>query len=53
MVKHKSNPEQMEERIKALLLNGITSKSGITLASSDVLKAIAERLGYSIKDLKE
>ena len=44
--------EQMELRVRMLLRNGLTSKSGMTLADTEVLKEITSRLGYDASKLK-
>lgn len=41
----------MELRTRLLFRNAITSKSGLTLADTEVLKNIALRLGYDLKEL--
>lgn len=51
--RNQASADGMELRIRMLLRNGIVSKSGLTLADTEVLKEIAKRLGYSIKELKE
>lgn len=43
----------LELRLQNLLRNGFKSKSGMTLADTEVLKEIAKRLGYNKKDLLE
>lgn len=53
MSKPKSTPAQIELRVRMLLRNGLTSKSGMTLADTEVLKEIAMRLGCDISKLKE
>lgn len=47
----KEKADDMEIRVQFLLRNGLKSKSGFTLASTDVLKEIAKRLGYSKAEL--
>lgn len=46
-----SSPVQLELRVRMLLRNGLTSKSGMTLADTDVLKEITKRLGYKVPEL--
>lgn len=52
MGRPKSTPAQLELRVRMLLRNGLTSKSGTTLADTEVLGEIAKRLGYDPKKLK-
>lgn len=52
MGKTKSTPAQLELRVRMLLRNGLTSKSGMTLADTEVLREIAKRLGYDTSKLK-
>jgi hypothetical protein len=40
-----SKAKDMEARIRDLLSRGYSSRSGVTLADCDVLKAIAVRMG--------
>lgn len=42
----------LELRVRMLLRNGLTSKSGMTLADTEVLAEIVKRLGYDPEKLK-
>jgi hypothetical protein len=49
----KVNSKKLELRVRLLLRNGLVSKSGVTLADTEVLKEIATRLGYDSTKLKQ
>lgn len=44
--------DAIELRVRMLLRNGLLSKSGMTLADTEVIKEMAARLGYDAKKLK-
>ncbi len=48
----KLTKEQLDCRIQLLLHNGLTPRSSMTLADTEVLKEIALRLGYNLEKLK-
>lgn len=51
--KDQSRGPCMDLRIRMLLRNALVSKSGTTMADTEVLKEIALRLGYALETLKQ
>jgi hypothetical protein len=51
--KTRPSPGKLELRVRMLLRNGLVSKSGCTLADSEVLREIAVRLGYDTAVLEK
>lgn len=48
-----TDAEKMELRVRMLLRNGLVSRSEVTLASTEVLREIAIRLGYDPEKLRD